>query len=261
MNVRANPSGHPKWLLRWLGSGSAAPTCISGGGVPSIPPVTLGHEICGAVVDVGPEVERDPGWLNKRVAVETSYSTCRTCRYCRTGRPNLCFDRLSLGSQVDGGMAPFVVVPVTSLHNVPPDLGDPAATLSEPLACICNSMMDPGVVQPGDTVLVVGPGAMGLLAAQVARCCGGPVIVRGTGDDDLRLSVARELGFEVSVAGAGKHSEDVVDKVDVVVECSGSEPGVRDALEAVRRGGTLGGVGLRRGRISVSASTSSVLAR
>ena len=105
----------------------------------SVPPVTLGHEICGVVVDVGAEV--DPGWLNKRVAVETYYSTCRTCRYCRTGRPNLCLDRMSLGSQVDGGMAPFVVLPETNLHSVPGDLDDAAATLSEPLACVCHSMM------------------------------------------------------------------------------------------------------------------------
>ncbi len=215
----------------------------------SVPPVTLGHEICGVVVDVGAEV--DSGWLNKRVAVETYYSTCRTCRYCRTGRPNLCLDRMSLGSQVDGGMAPFVVLPETNLHSVPGDLDDAAATLSEPLACVCHSMMGPGVVQAGDTVLVVGPGAMGLLAAQVARCCGGTVTVRGTSDDDVRLRVARQLGFEVEVAGVEKRGDDLAQKADVVVECSGSEVGVRYALEAVRRGGTFVLIGLRGADISV----------
>jgi L-iditol 2-dehydrogenase len=52
------------------------------GEYPCVPPVTLGHEICGVVVEVGGEV--DPGWLNKRVVVETYYSTCRSCPYCRT---------------------------------------------------------------------------------------------------------------------------------------------------------------------------------
>jgi L-iditol 2-dehydrogenase len=232
------------------------------GEYPSVPPVTLGHEICGVVVGVGRDVSTD--WLQKRVAVETYYSTCGQCGYCRDGRANLCVDRKSLGTHVDGGMAPSVVLPAVNLHEVPAGLGDAPATLSEPLACICNAMMGPPAVQVGDRVLVVGPGAMGLLAAQVARACGGTVTVRGTRDDSVRLRVARELGFPIEVDGVEVDGVEVdgveVDggaargrgqSLDVVVECSGSEQGVRYGLENVRRGGTFVLVGLRGADISV----------
>jgi L-iditol 2-dehydrogenase len=219
------------------------------GEYPSVPPVTLGHEICGLVAAVGPEVNTH--WLHKRVAVETYYSTCGHCGYCRDGRGNLCAERKSLGTHVDGGMAPSVVLPAVNLHEVPEGLGDAAATLSEPLACICNSMMGPPAVQAGDRVLVVGPGAMGLLAAQVARACGGTVTVRGTTEDRVRLRVARELGFDVEIDGAEPVRQAQGQPPDVVVECSGSERGIRYGLESVRRGGTFVLVGLRGADVSV----------
>ena len=229
------------------------------GEYPSVPPVTLGHEICGVVVGVGRDVSTD--WLQKRVAVETYYSTCGQCGYCRDGRANLCVERKSLGTHVDGGMAPSVVLPAVNLHEVPDGLGDAAATLSEPLACVCNSMMGPPAVQVGDRVLVVRPGAIGLLAAQVARACGGTVTVRGTSDDSVRLGVARELGFPVEVDGVEMDGVEMygvdgagvdrAQRLDVVVECSGSEQGVRYGLENVRRGGTFVLVGLRGADINV----------
>jgi L-iditol 2-dehydrogenase len=215
----------------------------------SVPPVTIGHEICGVVSGLGEGVE--PGWLGQRVAVETYYSTCGRCRYCRGGRRNLCLERKSLGTHVDGGMAPWVVVPDINLHEVPDWVGDAPATLSEPLACICNSMMDPAVVEAGDAVLVIGPGAMGLLAAQVARACGGTVTVRGTEADEVRLGIATELGFEVEVAGAGGARTPAGPNVDVVIECSGSEPGARYGFDVLRRGGAFVLVGLRGADITI----------
>jgi L-iditol 2-dehydrogenase len=71
---------------------------IWAGDYPCAPPVTLGHEICGMVAEVGPGV--DAAWLGKRVAVETYYSTCGACGYCRAGRRNLCSERQSLGTHV-----------------------------------------------------------------------------------------------------------------------------------------------------------------
>ncbi len=214
------------------------------------PPVTMGHEICGEVAEAGSAVAS--GWVGSRVVVETYYSTCGRCRYCRDGRRNLCLDRQSLGTHVDGGMAPFVVVPAINLHRVPEGVGEAEATLSEPLACICHSMMDPAVVQAGDVVVVVGPGAMGLLAAQVARACGGAVTVRGTESDEVRLSLARDLGFSTETVSRDETGATRVRGADVVVECSGTEPGVRYGLEAVRRGGSFVLVGLRGTEVNVN---------
>ena len=207
------------------------------GEYPSVPPVTMGHEVCGTVSAVGGGVDGD--WIGARVAVETFFSTCGVCAYCRAGKLSVCEQRRSIGTHVDGGFAPRLVLPARNLHRVPEALSSQAAALSEPLACVCNSLLDPNAVQPGDDVLVVGPGAIGLIAAQVARACGGRVTVRGAPRDGARLSLAGDLGFETSVAG------DPAPAADVVVECSGAERGIADALGAARRRGRVVQMGLR----------------
>jgi L-iditol 2-dehydrogenase len=209
------------------------------GEYPSAPPVTMGHEVCGTVAATGEGV--DAGWLGARVVVETYYSTCGTCALCRAGRNNLCAERRSIGTHVDGGFAPRLALPARNLHEVPEGIGDAAATLAEPLACVCNSLLDPPVVAAGDEVLVIGPGSIGLLAAQVARAGGGHVTVLGTEHDGARLSLAAELGFATGEATSP----------DVVVECSGSGSGIAHALEVLKRGGRLVQIGLRGAPVTV----------
>jgi L-iditol 2-dehydrogenase len=213
------------------------------GEYPSVPPVTMGHEVCGTVAELGDGVSGD--WLGARVAVETFFSTCGECAYCRAGKLSVCEQRRSIGTHVDGGFAPRLVLPARNLHRVPDALPDQAAALSEPLACVCNSLLDPSRVQVGDDVLVVGPGAIGLIAAQVARACGGHVTVRGTERDEARLALARDLGFATSVAGAEPPA------ADVVVECSGAGPGIADALRAARRRGHVVQMGLRGADVTI----------
>lgn len=207
---------------------------------PSVPPVTMGHEVCGVVAEAGAGVPDD--LLGRRVASETFYSTCRHCAFCRAGRPNLCPERRSIGTHVDGAFAESVVVPAAGLHEVPGNLSAEAAALSEPLACVCQSLLDPARIQAGDDVLVIGPGAIGQLAAQVARAMGASVTVRGTSSDGHRLGLASELGFATSEAGASALGAETV---DVVVECSGSQAGAADALRATRPGGEVVQMGLR----------------
>lgn len=203
----------------------------------SSPPVTMGHEVCGVVLEVGAGV--DTSWLGERVVSETYFSTCGTCDHCRSGRINLCLERRSIGSAVDGAFAPRLVVPAGGLHRVPDWLPSEAGALAEPLACVCNCLLDPRRVDDGESVLVVGPGPVGLLAAQVSRACGGDVHVRGTARDASRLDAARALGFQTSVA-----PDEVPQVFDVVVECSGSAAGVAFALERASRGGRYVQVGL-----------------
>jgi L-iditol 2-dehydrogenase len=198
-------------------------------------PVTMGHEVSGIVAALGDRL--DERWLGARVVSETYFSTCGHCRFCTSGRPNLCAERRSIGTHVDGAFAPLLHVPVSGLHRIPDWLDDSTAALSEPLACVCHSLHDPPSVADGDDVLVVGPGPIGLLAAQVARAAGGHVHVRGTPRDETRLETARALGFETS-------SEGDCPEADVVVECSGNEHGIALALEHVRPGGRLVQMGL-----------------
>jgi L-iditol 2-dehydrogenase len=214
---------------------------IEAGEYPSVPPVTIGHEVCGTVVELGEGA--DPDWLGARVVCETYYSTCGRCAMCRDGRANLCLERRSFGTHVDGAFAPRLVLPANNLHRVPEGYDSVAASLSEPLACVCHALLDPPVVSAGDHVLVIGPGAIGLLAAQVARSGGGRVTVQGAARDEARLELAASLGFDTLVAGADR-AEDF-EPPAVVVECSGAEPGIADALRTARRGGQLVQIGLR----------------
>jgi L-iditol 2-dehydrogenase len=203
---------------------------------PSRPPVTMGHEVSGVVRELGDGV--DPAWLGARVVCETYYSTCGVCEWCRDGRINLCPERRSIGSFVDGGFAPLVVVPERNLHRIPDWLEEHAAALAEPLACVCHCLLDPARVAAGDRVLVTGPGPVGLLAAQVARALGGEPLLVGLPSDEARLEAARGLGFATAIAG------DELGAFDAVVECSGSAGGATACLEAARRGAAYVQVGV-----------------
>jgi L-iditol 2-dehydrogenase len=197
----------------------------------------MGHEVSGVVEGLGEGVVA--GWGGARVVTETYFSTCRQCAWCSVGRPNLCSDRRSIGSHVDGGFAPRLLVPARNLHRIPDWLDGRAAVMAEPLACCCHSLLDPDRIAEGERVLVVGPGPVGLLAAQVARTSGGDVHVRGTPGDAARLTVAAALGFATSTTDLG-----AVGEFDVVVECSGHEAGMSFALESARRAGRYVQIGL-----------------
>jgi L-iditol 2-dehydrogenase len=210
---------------------------IADGEYETVTPVTMGHEVSAVVAEVGAGV--DESWLGRRVASETYYSTCGRCAYCRGGRVNLCRDRRSIGTHVDGAFAPRLAVPVTNLHPLPDWIDGRAAPLCEPLACVCHSLLEPEpAVRAEDDVLVTGPGPVGLLAAQVARAAGGNVHVRGTPRDERRLAAARALGFSTST------TEDEAHEADIVVECSGREAGMASTIAATRRGGRWVQIGL-----------------
>ncbi|MDQ0642210.1 alcohol dehydrogenase catalytic domain-containing protein [Microbacterium murale] len=199
-------------------------------------PVVMGHEVFGVVSAVGSE--SDVGWLGAKVAVETYFSACEMCDMCRAGRRNLCGDRRSIGSFRNGGFAERLLIPVINLHRLPDTPGALDGVLSEPLACVAQCLLDPPIVQPGDRVLVTGPGAMGQLAAQVARASGGVVTLAGLPADAERLAVAADFGIGTTTEAPAD------DSFDVVIECSGSAPGAAGAMRAARRGARYVQVGI-----------------
>lgn len=208
---------------------------------PSTPPVVMGHEITGVVDEAGAGVSGD--WLGRRVALETYGFVCGTCRFCRSGRSNLCPERRSLGSHLDGGFAEYVVAPAVNLHAVADGLPDEAGALYEPLACVAQCLCDPAVASPGDSALVIGPGTIGLLAAQVLRAQGAQVLIAGTERDRQRLAVAEQLGLATATS---ERLDDLVPAagVDVVAECSGTAAGVSAGLHHLRKGGRFVQIGL-----------------
>lgn len=240
LQVPRPAAGPGQVLVRVAASGICGTDLhIIDGSYGSRPPVTLGHEVSGTIAAVGDGVAA--ARVGERVALETFFSTCGRCRACRDGSPNRCLDRVSIGSGVDGGFAAEVAVPARNARVLPDSVSLVAGALSEPLACVCRSLFQPfPAVTPGDRVLVIGPGAIGLLAAQVARVAGGTVTVLGTAADSERLAVAAALGFTTADDSAAAPVE-----VDVVLECSGSGPGMAFGIERVRRGGRYVQIGQR----------------
>ena len=210
---------------------------------PNIPPVVMGHEVAGTVVEIGKDV--DAKWLGLRVACETHHQVCK-CDFCRDGRRNLCKNKTSMGSFVDGGFATYVAIAEELLHLIPDSITDHEAALTEPLACVCHVLLDPPLINVADAVLVTGPGPIGLLAAQVSRAMGGIVTICGLEKDQMRLGVAQEMGFNTT------HSPEL-DSFDVVIECSGSEGGISTALKSARRGGRYIAVGIVGHDVNFSA--------
>ncbi len=207
---------------------------IIAGHYPSSPPVIMGHEVAGRVIAVGSEV--DSKWLGERVACETHHQVC-DCNYCRIGKRNLCPNKVSIGSIIDGGFAEYISVAKELLHRVPERVSDHAAALTEPLACVAHCLLDPQIVNSGDQVLVIGAGPIGVIAAQIARAAGAVVTIVGSEQDKRRLEIATSLGFI-----SGTKSE--VDAYEVVIECSGSASGVKAALSGAIRSGKYVAIGI-----------------
>ena len=212
------------------------------------PPVVIGHELAGVIAELGAGVEGLR--IGQRVTCETAVRTCGHCWACRTGWYNACGQKELLGYVFDGGFAPYCAVPARLIHPLPESVDFVAGALSEPLACCVHAIGELAGVQAGETVLITGPGAMGLLSLQVARAGGARVLICGTAADQERLNLARGLGaYEAMTV----ESDDVVgrvreltggDGVDLFIECSGAPAAARLGLEATRRCGRYLQIGL-----------------
>ncbi|HZS88384.1 MAG TPA: zinc-binding dehydrogenase [Chloroflexota bacterium] len=242
----ATPAGHVKIAVRAAGI-CGTDLHIYHDEYRSWPPVVLGHEVAGEVAEVGDGVEGiAPG---ERVTTETYFSTCGVCRFCRTGRVNLCPRRRSIGSAVNGGFTSYLVVPARNVHRLPADVGFVAGALTEPLACVVHGALEQPKLTPGDVAVVAGPGTIGLLTMQAVKAAGAGVIVLGTDADGHRLQLARELGadhvFNVQRDDyRAAIAELTGDGADIVYECSGAGPAAASLLELVRRGGQYAQIGL-----------------
>ncbi len=208
-------------------------------------PCILGHEFAGTVAKTGSRVscfkEGD------RVVSETAAVIDESSPLSRCGMYNLDPTRRGFGYGVDGAMTEYVRVPERCLHRIPESLGFDKAALTEPCCVAYNAVCVNGRVRPGDNVLVLGPGPIGLLCALMAKLSGaGRVIVAGLPSDRFRLSVARALGADMTLEGG------VVDYVaqlgdglgvDVAIDASGASATLQIALQTVRPAGQIIKVG------------------
>lgn len=212
------------------------------------PPVVLGHEFSGVVVEVGKNVKGIK--VGDKVTSETTFYICGQCDYCKSVDYNLCPDRKGIGTQVNGSFAEYVVARKESVHVLPDNVDLLSASITEAVACAAHAVLEKTNIELGDVVLIFGPGPIGLLTAQIVKARGGYVILAGLTKDKERFKVARELGIDRTVDIEKENLEEIVSTltngygVDKVFECSGSVKALNSGISLVRKKGTIVQVGI-----------------
>lgn len=205
-------------------------------------PVVLGHEFGGIVINTGKNVK---GWkAGDRVVSETAAIVNPESPMTKAGLYNLDPDRKGFGYGVNGAMTKFVRVPARCLHLVPSNLTFEQACLTEPCCVAYNAVAINGNIKPGDRVIVLGPGTIGILCAAVAKLCGAQVAVVGLEADRIRLDIAKQYGCDVIIGDASEWAKSTDGMgADVIIDAAGISQTLKIALQLVRPKGQIIKVG------------------
>ena len=203
-------------------------------------PVTLGHEFAGTVAAVGEGVPQ----LREgdRVAPEICLA-CGRCFYCRRGQYALCVDWAAIGLHGDGGLAEYVRLPARQCLPLPNAIPDDEAALIETTEVAVRAMRK-APIEPGDPVVVVGDGAVGLIGLQVATAAGAGTVVL-LGHREARLAIGREVGATAAIDSRDATWRERLLELTgglgaaAAIECGGSPGSIRDAVRATRKGATV----------------------
>jgi L-iditol 2-dehydrogenase len=217
-------------------------------------PYTPGHEWSGVVVQLGEGAELF-GWkVGDRVA-GTSHAGCGFCRMCTTGRYNLCDNygneavHRQYGHYSQGADAEYMASSIKSVYKLPESISIEVGALIDTASIALHSVKRPGI-QPGDTVVVVGAGPLGILTADCALALGaGTVIVTGSGE---RLKKAEEFGFLTVDYRSGDPAAKVRDLTGgvgahVAIDTGGTSESIRQAVDVLRKGGRVAFTGVPTG--------------
>ncbi|MEJ2716370.1 MAG: zinc-dependent alcohol dehydrogenase family protein [Deltaproteobacteria bacterium] len=199
-------------------------------------PLVPGHQVVGRIEENGPDTTRFA--LGDRVGVTWFYSSCGVCRFCSSGRENLCADARFTGYHVDGGYAEYMVVPEQSAFLIPPVFSDEEAT---PLLCggvIGYRALQLSEAKPGETLGLYGFGNSAHVVIQVAvkRGCRVHVFTRS--------EAHRELAKELGAVGVGTAKDDPPEPMNSSIVFAPAGPLVLHALKVLDKGGTLALAGI-----------------
>ena len=215
----------------------------------SYPPVILGHEFAGTVVEVGRNVTSIRVG-ERATCLGATAVTCGHCRYCLSGYFIFCKNRRGMGHGVNGAFTRYVVVRPDQLFRIPEEFSLDEAAISEPFAAVVQAVTEVTQVRFGDTALVSGPGPIGLLALKLLAAQGIKTIVAGAAGDESRLEAAQRFGAAATINVSKQNLVEAIQEetggwgVDVAFECAGHASSVRGCLEAVRPMGRYTQVGI-----------------
>ena len=203
------------------------------------PPVVLGHEYSGEVVEVGEGVTTlKPG---DHVTVDPNIY-CGECVYCRNGKKQLCETMQAVGVTRDGGFGEYSLVPAAQAFKLGDSVPYEAGAMAEPVAC-CLHGIDLAGIKAGDRVCIVGGGAIGLIMLQLAKLSGASSLVLSE-PNEKRRQVALSLGADAAIDPTAPDARSAYeaalgDGADVVIECVGNNAAVKSAFQLAKKGATI----------------------
>ncbi len=212
-------------------------------GVPTFkqPPMILGHEASGIVQDVGAQVKDFKA--GDSVLIPPVFS-CGHCYNCRMGRENICLNMIMLGNNIDGAYAEYVKVPAKDCQHLPKELPlEESSIIADAISTPYHAVTNRAQVKPGDSVVVLGCGGVGINVVQVAAATGASIIAIDIIDN--KLEMAKRLGAKHSINISNKQEKAVLKEVreltgggaDITIECIGNPKTIELGPTLLRPGG------------------------
>lgn len=208
-----------------------------------IPPLIMGHEFCGRIVEIAGKSGQKSEWSSGDKVVVNPLIACGSCDRCMKGKRNLCRRRELIGIHRPGAFAEYVAVPMINLYPVPKEMNASLASLAEPLAVSIHAVKLG--LQPFEDVLIFGAGAIGLLTLQAAMKMGASRVLV-VEQQEARMNHAKMLGAEVIIPELlGSRANDYFSQgIDTIIDCVGVTATRQKALHIINSGGKIIMVGL-----------------
>lgn len=216
------------------------------------PPLTIGHEFAGRIVEVGSQVQ---GLKKGMLVTAEGHFVCGTCYYCRTGQGHICDNVQVLGVDVDGIFAEYAAIDASNVWVLPEGSDPVLGAIRDPLGNAFHTVSP--VRLRGQNVLITGCGPIGLFAVAIAKQAGARRVFV-TDLNDYRLDLAKQAGADCAI---NVKDQDVVEIVrehtggigaDVLLEMSGSAAALASGLAAVRKGAEVSLLGIFPGQVKVN---------
>ncbi|MCF8241699.1 MAG: zinc-dependent alcohol dehydrogenase family protein [Melioribacteraceae bacterium] len=200
-------------------------------------PVILGHEYSGTVIDKANDVNNISA--GDKVAIDPNIY-CGYCRFCRKGLVQFCENHQALGVTLNGGFAEYSIVPSSQIYKLPENSDLSALAFAEPLSC-CLRGIHQAEIQPGDSVVIIGGGSIGLMMMQLAKLSGASKIVV-IEPVEFKRDMAKKYGADLTLSPVENNIKEIIDEFthggsDVAIECVGSSESVELAVNLVNKGG------------------------
>jgi 6-hydroxycyclohex-1-ene-1-carbonyl-CoA dehydrogenase len=226
-------------------------------GVPTFkkPPLILGHEPSGTIAGLGQDVS---GFKEGDKVLAPAVLTCGNCEFCRTGRENICAAMVMFGNNIDGAYAEYFLAPAKDIFHLPDDIPlQEGSIIADAISTPFHAIKNRAQVMPGDTVVVLGCGGVGINLVQIAAAVGGSVIAVDISPE--KLEWAKKLGADITINPSDdeKWTKSVKKLTgggaDIAIEAIGNPSTIETAFNTLRSGGRLVVLGYTHKDISLNA--------